>query len=127
MFEHRQQPMVSRPVYLRRLLRHAGIGFSIVVFSLVLGVAGYGITEGMGWVDALLKSSMLLGGMGPVTELRTTGGKLFASGYALYSGLVFLIVAGVLFAPVFHRFLHHFHLDMEARRAGTALDPHRKI
>ena len=67
----------------------------------------------MSWIDALLNASMILGGMGPVGELRTTPGKLFASFYALYSGLIVLVAAGVIFAPLFHRFLHSFHLEVE--------------
>jgi hypothetical protein len=70
------------------------------------------LLDGQDWVDALLNASMILGGMGPVGELHTVAGKLFAAFYALYSGMVFLIVAGVLFVPVFHRFLHRFHLEM---------------
>ena len=76
---------------------------------------GYHLIEGLSWVDAFLNSAMLLGGMGPVDQLHTTAGKIFAGIYALYSGIVFLVIAGVLFAPIFHRMLHHFHLDMESK------------
>jgi hypothetical protein len=114
MFEHRHEPLLSRLAFLRRALLHAGVALGIVLGSLLLGVLGYHFLGRLAWIDALVNAAMLLGGMGPVNELQTTAGKLFASFYALYSGLVFLIVAGVLFAPLFHRFLHHFHLDMEA-------------
>ncbi len=81
--------------------------------ALALGMVGYHSLEGLSWIDALVNSAMLLGGMGPVNPLHTDAGKLFASFYALYSGLIFLIVAGVLFVPIFHRFLHRFHLELE--------------
>jgi hypothetical protein len=77
-------------------------------------MVGYAAFEGLGWLDAFLNASMLLGGMGPVEQPRTTGGKLFAGAYALYSGLVFLVAAGIVLAPVVHRQMHHFHLDEDA-------------
>jgi hypothetical protein len=67
----------------------------------------------MSWVDAFLNASMILGGMGPIGELHTNGGKVFAGCYALYSGLMAIIVVGVMAAPIFHRFLHRFHLETE--------------
>jgi hypothetical protein len=79
--------------------------------SLGAGVLGYHLLEGLSWVDSLLNASMILGGMGPVDTLHTAGGKLFASVYALFSGILVLAVASVLFAPIIHRSLHHFHVD----------------
>jgi hypothetical protein len=87
----------------------------LVGFSLGLGTAGYMLFGRLPWIDAFLNASMLLGGMGPVGEIRGTPAKLFAALFALYSGLVFLVVAGLLLAPVFHRVLHHFHFE-EGRR-----------
>ncbi len=83
----------------------------MLAVSLLMGVLGYRIFEDMPWIDALLNASMILGGMGPIGELHTFGGKLFASFYALFSGVVFLISMAVLAAPIIHRFLHKFHLD----------------
>ena len=83
----------------------------LVLGSLLIGMAGYEYFEGLGWRDAFLNAAMLLGGMGPIETHLTPGGKLFAGLYALYAGLVFLLVAGLLFAPVFHRILHRFHWD----------------
>ena len=83
----------------------------LMVGSLVIGMAGYQYFEALGWRDAFLNAAMLLGGMGPVETPQTSSGKLFAGLYALYAGLVFLIVAGILFAPVVHRLLHRFHWD----------------
>ena len=114
MFEHRHQPLLSYARYLRRIGLHAGIGVGILLGSLLLGVFGYHKFESLPWLDALLNASMILGGMGPVNPLQTAAGKLFASFYALYSGVVFLVSAGVIFAPVVHRFLHRFHLEPEA-------------
>lgn len=114
MYEHHRDSMLSLAAFIARLLRHAGIAMGILAGSLMIGVAGFRFLADTDWLDALLNASMLLGGMGPVGELQKWSalGKIFASVYALYSGLVFLVVASVLIAPVFHRFLHHFHLEM---------------
>ncbi|HUQ73939.1 MAG TPA: hypothetical protein VM183_04370 [Burkholderiales bacterium] len=109
MYEPRGQPPLSRAHFVRRMLRHAASALSLVLLSLAIGMAGYVYFEGLGWLDAFLNSAMLLGGMGPVNNPQTTGGKLFAGLYALYSGLVFLVTVGVVFAPVLHRTLHVFH------------------
>lgn len=114
MFERRNEPLLPKSAFLRRQLRYAFIAIIIDVGSLVLGIVGYHAFEGLGWIDSLLNASMILGGMGPVNDLHTTAGKLFASFYAIYSGLIFLVVASVLLAPVIHRFLHHFHLEAAA-------------
>ena len=118
MFEHHRQPLLPRVEFLRRQARFTAVAAVIVAGSLLLGVLGYHTFEGLPWIDALLNAAMLLGGMGPVNELHTTAGKLFASFYALYAGLVVLVVAGVFFAPIFHRLLHHFHLDIDEGGAG---------
>jgi hypothetical protein len=114
MYEHRNQPLLPRSAFLRRLASHAGIASGVVVGSLVIGILGYHFLEGLAWIDALVNAAMILGGMGPVDALHTDAGKVFASFYALYSGIVFLLAVGIIFAPVFHRILHHFHLETEA-------------
>lgn len=111
MYERRHQPLLSRPAFARRLLRSVGIASAVAAMALGIGVLGYRFTEDLPWIDALLNASMILGGMGPVSELHTTAGKLFASWYALFSGVVFITSAGILVAPILHRFLHHFHLE----------------
>ncbi|MGA9751414.1 MAG: hypothetical protein WBS54_06475 [Acidobacteriota bacterium] len=113
MFEHRREPLLSRNAFLRRVAASAAVAFGLVAFSLATGVLGYHFLEGQSWIDALVNASMLLGGMGPVGELHTTAGKLFASFYALYCGLVLIVAVGIVFAPLFHRFLHRFHLEVE--------------
>jgi hypothetical protein len=100
------------------MLWHFLAAAAFVAGSLVVGILGYHHFEGMSYVDSLLNASMLLGGMGPVGELHTVGGKLFASAYALFAGMGFLVVAAVLFAPVIHRFLHKFHLELAADDDG---------
>jgi len=116
MFEKHNQPLLSRKAFIKRQFKHILIVVAIIGGSLLLGMAGYHFIEGLPWVDSMLNASMLLGGMGPVDVMHTTAGKIFASLYALYSGIVFLVVAGVLFAPAFHRMLHHFHLDLESKK-----------
>lgn len=116
MYEHKSQPLLDRKTFMRRVARNVLVAAAIVTGSLAVGVCGYRVTEGLDWVDALLNASMILGGMGPVSALHSTAGKLFASFYALYSGIVFLLTTGVLATPFLHRFLHRFHL--EVRTAG---------
>ena len=79
-------------------------------------MVGYHSIERMPWIDAILNASMILSGMGPVNQLHSTVGKLFASGYALFSGLVFVIVAGIVIAPILHRFFHRFHVEGSKKR-----------
>ena len=111
MFEHKKEPLLPRPKYLRRVAKHGLFAFGIVFVSLGIGIVGYHVLEGLGWIDATVNAAMILGGMGPVNELHTNAGKLFAAAYALFSGIVFLVAVAVLFAPTFHRFLHKFHFD----------------
>lgn len=115
MYEHYKQPVLPFPAFLKRLLRHFGIAVLILAVSLGIGVTGYHMLAGLGWVDSLLNASMILGGMGPVNALTSNSAKIFASVYALFSGVVFLVAAGVLIAPVAHRLLHRFHLDTSLR------------
>jgi hypothetical protein len=113
MFEHHRQPLLPRSAYLRRVGRFSLWAFLIVLGSVAIGMIGYHFLEGLAWMDAFLNAAMILGGMGPVNPIHSEGGKLFAGIYALYSGLVFLLAAGVLFAPIIHRIMHRFHLEME--------------
>lgn len=110
MYEHHKQALANRQIFLRRLILNAVICAGILFVSLGIGMAGYHYLEGLSWIDSLLNASMILGGMGPVNPLQTDAGKIFASFYALYSGVVLLASVGFLAAPIFHRFLHRFHL-----------------
>src|SRR5438876_1136394 len=111
MFESRHVPLAPRRVFLRRLARYFLTAQALVVVSLAVGMAGYAGFEGMGWADAFANAAMILSGMGPLEPLKTTGGKVFAGCYALYSGLVIITVTAITLSPVVHRFLHKFHLE----------------
>jgi hypothetical protein len=114
-YERRNEPLLPRTKFFMRMVEHGLVAIAIVAGSLLMGVFGYHFIEGLSWIDSLLNSAMLLGGMGPTSELHSTAGKLFASFYALYAGLVFLGVAGLLFAPLFHRLMHRFHLQKDSK------------
>ena len=118
MYEHRAIAPLSQAFFLRRLAGHFAVALALVAISLGIGMAGYSYFEDMPWRDAFVNAAMLLGGMGPVDPLKTDGGKVFAGFYALYAGLVFLIVAGVLLAPVVHRILHRFHWEQARDQAA---------
>ena len=109
MYESRQHPPISRRHFVNRLGLHAAVVCGVVLGSLLIGMVGYEHYERLPWRDAFLNSAMLLGGMGPVNPPQTAGGKVFAGLYALYAGLVFIVVAALLGAPVFHRLLHKLH------------------
>ncbi len=111
MYEPRTAPLLTRRQFFGRMARHLVLAGSLVAVSLILGIAGYIVFAHMNVVDAFLNSAMLLGGMGPVGDLPTTQAKLFAGVFALYAGLVFIIGAGVIFAPIAHRILHRLHVD----------------
>ena len=98
------------------MARHGAYASLVLLGSLIMGVAGYHWIAGFAWIDALLNTAMLLGGMGPVDPLRTTAGKLFATVFALYAGVIFLVVAGLILTPVFHRVIHRFHWEADEQR-----------
>jgi hypothetical protein len=116
-FESKSQPPLSRIAFWFRFLRYLAFAGGLLVLSLGIGMIGYHNLESMSWLDAFLNASMILGGMGPVDVLKTEGGKLFAGFYALFSGIVVLAVAGILFSPLIHRLLHKFHFE-ETDRDG---------
>ncbi|HEY2772541.1 MAG TPA: hypothetical protein VGK20_00685 [Candidatus Binatia bacterium] len=108
-FEHHSMPLLPWRLFLRRLATSAAVGFGMIVASLAVGMAGYHFFEGLGAVDSFTNAAMILSGMGPLLQPQSTGGKIFAGLYALYSGLAVLVIAGVAFAPLIHRFLHRMH------------------
>ena len=116
--EHHRQPLTITRHYLAHWLRSLAVAVCILLPSLGLGVLGYHFIGQLHWIDALLNASMILTGMGPVDPMQSAGAKLFASFYALFSGIVFITSAGVLLAPVVHRVLHRFHLEMEPERSS---------
>jgi hypothetical protein len=110
-FESKNEILLPRAQFLARLGRSFAVTLLIVAFSLLLGGAGYHYFGLLPWIDAVLNASMILTGMGPVDPMRSTAGKLFATFYALYSGIAFLTMMAVLLAPVIHRLMHKFHLE----------------
>jgi len=111
MFERKHQEIAPVPVFIKRLAGYAVAAISLILLSLFIGIAGYHWLAGLNWIDSLLNASMILGGMGPVNPLNNTNAKVFASLYALFSGLVFIAVMGIIFSPIIHRILHKFHVD----------------
>lgn len=107
--ERRSDPVIPLPQFAARLVRSVVLALVLVGVSLFIGMLGYHVLEHLSWTDAFLNASMILGGMGPVNTLSSSGGKLFAGFYALYSGLVVILVAGVILTPVVHRMMHKFH------------------
>ena len=110
-FEHGRQPVIPRRRFIRRMFIVIGLWLVLTVIGLIIGIAGYAIFEGMSLVDAYVNAAMILSGMGPIGELKTTAGKIFAGTYAIFSGLVIVIATGFLLASIFHRVLHRFHVE----------------
>ncbi|HTB63001.1 MAG TPA: hypothetical protein VK737_05375 [Opitutales bacterium] len=111
MYERRHEPLLSRWVFAWRLVRHIAVAMGILAVCLVIGTLGYHHFEGMTWLNAFGNASMILSGMGPLDHPLTRAGMLFASFYALFSGVIFLTTFGIILAPIFHRAIHKFHRD----------------
>lgn len=126
LFEHKSEPLLPRSQFLGRIAAAIGVTLIIIAASLALGMVGYHFLGGLPWIDALLNSAMILTGMGPVDPMQTTGGKLFATFYALYSGVAFLSMTAVLLAPIIHRAMHKFHLDAEEGDENQLDSRHKK-
>lgn len=107
------QPYAKRRIFFGRLGTAIAVWFAIMLFGLAVGIAGYAGFEGMNLTDAYLNAAMILSGMGPVSELRTEAGKVFAGSYAIFSGLVIVLATGVVLSPIVHHVLHVFHADMD--------------
>jgi hypothetical protein len=112
-YEHHREPLAPHPVFLRRILLHLAMAIGLISFCLGIGILGYHQLGGLAWEDALVESSMLMGGQGPVygQNLTTVPAKLFSSAYALFSGIVLIALFGIILAPVFHRILHRLHVS----------------
>jgi hypothetical protein len=110
-FERRHEQLAPISVFVKRVIASLAIALALIAIALGLGISGYHLLGGFGWIDSLLEASMILGGMGPVAQLSGDGVKIFASLYALFSGLIFIAVMGVVLSPIVHRFLHKFHVD----------------
>jgi len=115
MYEHQDHPLLSWPKFLQRVGRHFLVGLVVIAIALGIGVAGYHWFGRLSWIDSLLNASMILGGMGPVDPLKSDSAKIFASLYALFSGLAFIGIAGLMLAPFAHRLLHRVHLEKHSK------------
>jgi hypothetical protein len=113
MYERYDQPVLSRRAFVARVLRHAALAAVLLLGSLAIGVLGYMSLAHLGFIDAFLNAAMILGGMGPVDALPTDAAKVFAGLYAIYSGVFFLVIAGLILAPFLHRVLHGLNLDTD--------------
>ena len=125
-FERRHERLASPEVFRRRLITSGTVGLILIAISLGVGMAGYAAFEDLGFVDSFLNASMILSGMGPLHNPETTGGKLFAGIYALYSGFAVLVIAAVMFAPLLHRVMHRFHLEEQDESASSKKDAPQK-
>jgi hypothetical protein len=117
MFEPRSKPLLPRRLFYARLGRCALVSLAVVMVALGIGMTGYRVFEKMSWVDAFANAAMILSGMGPLGNLTTNAGKIFAGIYALFSGLTFITAMGIVMTPLFHRFIHKFHLETPERSA----------
>lgn len=128
MFENRSQPLAPRRVFLARVFNSVLMTIVVIGCSLGIGTLGYHFFGSLPWTDALLNAAMILTGMGPVDPMKSTGGKLFATFYCLFSGIVFLSLTAIILAPIYHRFMHQFHLDEEedVQQDHAALAPERR-
>jgi FtsH-binding integral membrane protein len=111
MFENKRERVITRQRFLRRVAWTVVLSMGIAGVALVIGITGFHYIADVPWIDALHNASMILGGMGPVAEMKTDAAKLFSSGYALFCGLVFVGLVAVMLAPIMHRVLHKFHID----------------
>jgi hypothetical protein len=110
MFEHFKEPLASRSIFIKRLSQTASLGLILIVIALGIGMVGYHHFEKMPWIDAFANAAMILSGMGPLAPLQYSSGKIFAGLYALFSGLMFIVIMGIIFSPIIHRTLHKFHV-----------------
>ena len=111
--EHRKQKVVSLPQFLIRVGRYALVSAMLIIFSVFIGTVGYHHFGQLSWLDSFHMSSMILTGMGPVAEMETDAAKIFSSFFALYSGVAFLSITAVFFAPIVHRLLHILHVESD--------------
>jgi hypothetical protein len=110
MFERSHEKLAPMPVFLRRMATSFVFATLLLFLVLLIGIAGYHWIDDLDWVDSILEAAMILGGMGPVNPLKTDSAKLFAAAYALFSGVIFIGMMGILLTPVVHRVLHTFHI-----------------
>lgn len=113
--EHRKQKVLPLPHFFLRLVRYALFCILLIALSVFIGMIGYRLSGHLSWIDSFYMASMILTGMGPIAEMKTEGAKLFSSFYALYSGIAFLSITAVFFAPIIHRLLHILQVEEEVK------------
>ncbi len=121
-FEHHKEKIAPFPVFLKRVLKYALFAGILILFSLSLGTIGYHLIAKLRWLDSFHMACMILTGMGPVNDMKTDGSKIFSSLFALYSGVAFLSITAVFFAPIVHRFLHLLHLEEDTNNESGKSD-----
>ena len=119
MLERHHEPLLPRRAFYRQVARYAFFAALVLIVCLAFGMWGYHHFEHLPWVDSFANAAMILSGMGPLGDLKTTGGKVFAGCYALFSGVVFLTTIGIFSAPIIYRFFHIFHLNIESPKSKT--------
>ena len=110
-YERRQDQLAPRSIFIKRIVATLVVALALIAVALMIGIAGYHYIAGFNWIDSLLEASMILGGMGPVNSLPNDTAKIFASIYALFSGLILIALMGIILSPVIHRVMHKFHVD----------------
>lgn len=113
MYEHKKEKIVPVKIFYKRILTNLLLALTIIIICLFIGIFGYHYTAGIDWLDSFHNASMILSGMGPVVEIKTTGGKWFSSFYAIFSGVVFITNMGIILAPAIHRLLHRLNVEEE--------------
>lgn len=124
-YERRHEALATREDFVRRVVRSVLVGTGFVTASLAIGMCGFHFSERLAWLDAFVNAAMLLSGMGPLHVPVTDGGKVFAGLYAIYCGFAVLIGAAIIFAPIIHRAMHHFHLDNDEQADKPAAGKRR--
>ena len=117
-FEHHQQPLLAPNAFLQRVFRCTGAAILLLTSSIFVGAAVYHYVEGLPWVNAVMNAIMIMTGLGLVDTLHTTEGKIFTCFYAILTAVVFYIILAIIFAPLIHRFLHAFHLEIGREDKG---------
>jgi hypothetical protein len=118
LYENKHTPLLPKEKFQKRLRKNIRVATQLLFASLLIGILGYHWLGGFEWIDSLLNASMILGGMGPVDVLHTNGAKIFASGYAIFSGIAIIGIIGIIIAPIAHRFMHKFHLSEEDEKTN---------